>query len=496
MNANGDVDEVTIIEALAQAALDSGTRDPNRKQLRELSRQAMAERAGGKMSGQRVGQLRSAQDPKSPSLTETVRLASATYLSLEQIVDRRAPLFPCERNGIAWRLSGVPQGTRPSACRIAVAQALAGESLDTIRTAVEGVYIARHQSPPALDEVSLRDMVQAGLDMGLARFESPPGGTEEDTCEDPELASELARSLQYDSKARPVNGSKHRPRVRVVKNVTHASFALDPITPFLIARLAHRIVASHLREHPTTYYIGLAGGMHCSTFVRSTGAESSPFPDDSGDKQITFVPLTLEPFWNHQLPMADAVVGQMVAQARALLGARRVNGLTLQSFGYVTHERISRLDDAGITHVRQRYRDLDVAIFGCGDLESDGWLEQVIRRVTIDPAVRPATDVCLNMLAEDGTSIQLSEQREFVGISLADIRRLVPRKDGLALLLTSGRAKGRPIVVASRAGCTDTIVCDQSAATAALEMLAQAQRVARLGPEPRAAPAAPSPRGA
>ena len=45
------------------------------------------------------------------------------------------------------------------------------------------------------------------------------------------------------------------------------------------------------------------------------------------------------------------------------------------------------------------------------------------------------------------------------------------RDDRLALLLTSGPSKGQPIVVASRAGCADTVVCDVAAAHAALQIL-------------------------
>lgn len=466
-------DDATIIQALDQAALDNGTLDSNGNGVREMSRQDMAKCTGHNISGARVGSLRALQGARSPSLTEVVRITNALYLSLEEVVDREPQIFPFERNGMAWRLSGVPKGTRPRACRIAVARALAGQSQDEISAAIEVVYAARENRPLALDAASLRDMVQAGLDMGLARFEAPPEAGRA-TLEDTDLANALARALEADAKSLAAYRPMHRIRVRVINNVSHPTLAPDPVMPFLVARVAHEIVAQHLLDHPTVYSIGLAGGMHCSTFVRSTGAESSPFPDDSGDKQITFVPLTLEPFWNHQLPMADAVVGQMVAQARALLGARRVDGLTLQSFAYIVDERVAGRGDNEFTEVRRHYRDLDIAIFGCGDLESDGWLECVLRRVRIDAHAKPATDVCLNLLDENGAPIPLPDGREFVGISLPDIRRLVGSDDRLALLLTSGSAKGRPIVVASRAGCADTIVCDAAAANAALEVLAHA----------------------
>ena len=104
--------------------------------------------------------------------------------------------------------------------------------------------------------------------------------------------------------------------------------------------------------------------------------------------------------------------------------------------------------------------------------QNEDFLERVLRYVPPAGDEAPATDVCLNLLAEDGSAIPLANGRKFVGIGLADIQRLLHRNDRLALLLTSGKAKGRPIAVASRAGCVDTIVCDRAAAEAALEFLA------------------------
>jgi len=460
-------ERVTIYNALNKAALDNGSL-MNGMQVKRLQMQEIARRAGSNMRPARVGELMSKSGQKSPSLLEAARLAAGLYLSLEELPDRDTHLFPSERNSVAWRLSGVPQGTRPRACRIALGRLLEGQSQDEIREAIEAVYAAHDQRPLHLDESAVRDMIQGGLNMGLARFEPPPDAAEA-VLEERDLASELAASLEHDPHALPLNGSKRRPVVRVVKNLAHASFALDPVAPHLVARIAHEIVAEHLRIHRTVYSIGLAGGMHCLTFVHTAGAESSPFPDDSGDKQITFVPLTLEPFSNQQLPIANSVVGQMVEQSRGLLGSRRVEGLTLQASRKVAGDQVSDGDDE---LMQRSYRQLHVAIFGCGDLESDGWLELAMRGVKTEGDVLPATDVCLNLLAEDGSSIPLQDG-QFVGIGLADIRRLVQRDDRLALLLTSGRAKGRPIVVASRAGCVDTIVCDRAAAEAALEVLAR-----------------------
>ena len=45
-------------------------------------------------------------------------------------------------------------------------------------------------------------------------------------------------------------------------------------------------------------------------------------------------------------------------------------------------------------------------------------------------------------------------------------------KKRLALLLTSGASKGLPLTLVVRAGCANAVVCDESAARAALEVLA------------------------
>ena len=201
------------------------------------------------------------------------------------------------------------------------------------------------------------------------------------------------------------------------------------------------------------------------------GAESSPFPDDSGDKAITFLPLTLEPFNNHELPMAEIAVGEMVRKSKALLGSRRVNGFSLLSRGSVSKGKVKLFGAEAIGRVRDEYRELGIAIFGCGDLERDGWLEKALRSVEGAENLYPATDLCLNLFDERGERIPLPGDREFVTIGVSDIKRLVQRPDRLALLLTSGAAKGKPIVVAARAGCLDTLICDEAAAEAALKEL-------------------------
>ena len=58
-----------------------------------------------------------------------------------------------------------------------------------------------------------------------------------------------------------------------------------------------------------------------------------------------------------------------------------------------------------------------------------------------------------------------------MGVGLDQIRNLVIRGDRMAMLITSGPAKGLPLTVVARAGYADRIVCDQAAARAALEVL-------------------------
>jgi hypothetical protein len=117
---------------------------------------------------------------------------------------------------------------------------------------------------------------------------------------------------------------------------------------------------------------------------------------------------------------------------------------------------------------------LDVVIYGCGDKDDDGWIHATLQKLGLEPQPTPETDVCLNMLSEKGAAVPLPSeagQREFLGVNLRDIRNIAGSRSKLALLLTSGRGKGLPLVLVARAHCTNAIVCDQAAARAALEVL-------------------------
>lgn len=433
-----------------------------------LTYQELSQRTHAGIGWKKLGALRR-NEILEPLAGDIVHLAHVFMESIEAMFDREDSDFLLERDGVAWRLAGLPRNARSRACQTASAMLLEGEGPAEIRAALQLIYADRGISPPTLEDHDLLDFAASGFAMGLVRFEEFPKG-EPCANEDVGLASALLMALEKDAEEHGVRTGTPN-EVRVVKNLAHQAFGYDPAAPHQIARVGHAIVARHFERHQTIYTIGFSGGVHCATFVRAAGPESSPFADMFGTQRVTMVPLTLEPFDNHALPMADVVVGEMVDRASCLLGARRAKGETFQSFGYLVDEQIDRREHGALDSVRRHYRDLDIAIYGCGDLENDGWLECALRRVSLPASARPLTDICLNLLDENGASIKLPGGREFVGISQSDIQRVVERPGRLALLLTSGHTKGRPIVAANRAGCLDTLVCDQAAARAALSAL-------------------------
>ena len=79
----------------------------------------------------------------------------------------------------------------------------------------------------------------------------------------------------------------------------------------------------------------------------------------------------------------------------------------------------------------------------------------------------------LNLLTAEGEPIELPESLRpaFMGADLRHLRGLASEDGKLALLLTSGASKGRPLAVVARAGYANAIVCDQAAARAALDAI-------------------------
>lgn len=399
--------------------------------------------------------------------------ASPTWDHLEKFHDYfREPVttfipkgrFARERDRLRWQLGSGLRAVSQRTSRDVAERVLQGDSPDDIARLIATREGAGDSGAVERAKAKIAWMARSGLGFGLVE---PLIAIDASEIRDPTLADELARALA--SHARPP-----RPvAVHVVRNFAHPDFERDPIVPFLVARVAHELVARILKQHPHARTVGIAGGIHLATFVRTVGLDSSPFPE-GGDRCFVLLPLTFEPFRDHRFELADALVGELHARVAMLLGPPRVEAPSFQPFGYLEDHRPGPLETDSVTIVRQRYNDLDVAAFGCGDRRDDGWIEWTERILALRLDRLPATDVCLNMLDETGEPIPLPDRRgvrEYLGIGLDEIRALARRKDKLALLLASGASKGLPITLVARAGCCNAVVCDQSAAKAALAAL-------------------------
>jgi hypothetical protein len=278
-------------------------------------------------------------------------------------------------------------------------------------------------------------------------------------AQDEALAAELGEALSRVA-GRPVSAA-------VVRDLAHPGFRRDPIAPYLIARVAHGVVAGCLEDHPATATIGIAGGMHVGAFVRSIGP-TAPLFLDRPDRHLVLVPLTLEPFHDHRFELADALVGQLHARAASLLGEDRVQAPSFTPFGYFKDGTICPLDTSSIVQVRDQYLNLDVAVFGCGDDGDEGWIKRIQRTLVFRFEPPPVTDVCMHFIAATSGLLPYPSGREPLGVPIEEIRRLASQRSRLALLLASGESKGRPIALVARAGCTNAVVCDAAAARAAL----------------------------
>jgi DNA-binding transcriptional regulator LsrR (DeoR family) len=400
---------------------------------------------------------------QSPTIALLAQIARRFLVPPFSSFDREGDPFALEHAGLRWRLTGEVAGPREHALRLAAARAAQGSPPDEI--ADEIATLRQSQDPdaqaPGTDE--LRWMARAGFGLGLVTLLPSARG---DELADAALAQELAGALAK------VTPGGLRPRVQVVPNVAHADFERDPVALHLMARVAHRVVAEFIATHRNASTLGFAGGTMLAAFVEATSAASSPFPDD--ERRYTLVPLTLEPMTNHCFQLADALVGELWGRAAKLLGEHRVTAPTFKPFGYRVDQRIQRLQPDSVFAVRAHYPHLDVAVFGCGCPEEDGWISRALDEVGLHTAPKPVTDVVLNMLSSDALPIPLPDAngpREYLGASLRDVQRLARRRDKLALLLTSGAPKGLPLTVVARAGCTNAIVCDRAAATAALAAL-------------------------
>lgn len=397
-----------------------------------------------------------------PRLNDLFRLSDHVNVPLEGLLDDETRLDLRDNQEIRWRLAGRSAEVGDREQRLAADGVLRGWSPKEITERIRTLYLGRQLAPPVLDEERIHTKAQAAVRSGRVEIVLSKGAEE---LADRELGRELAAALGSVACGRPV-------RVYVVRNLCHPSFRLDPLAPLLVALLAHRLVKSCLHRK-ASFRIGLAGGIHCESFVRMTGMGSSPFPESAQRREVRFVPLTLEPFSDHRLPLAGDVVGDMAVRARDLLEPGAVEAFTIQPFGYLVRGQFVPDHSHAIVLTRTQYPKLHVAIFGCGDRKHDGWLSEILESVHLGAAgERAETDVCLNLLSKAGEPIPLPDGREFVGVGLRHIERLVEREDRMALLLTSGPDKGLPLSIVARAGYADTLVCDQAAARAALEVLA------------------------
>jgi transcriptional regulator with XRE-family HTH domain len=420
---------------------------------------------------------------QSATLAQIVALARYFRVPVETFFEENPDLFLQERHGVRWKLGGRVSGTREQALRLVAVGLLLGETVEQISERIRRLRESAKFTAVPLDDHDLRWMTRGALGLGLVEFVLSES---QDEIRDDALASNLSRRLEATAETKKRQGPA--PEVAVVRNLASEDFTLDPIAPFLIARVAHRMVARFLSEHPEAFSLGIAGGFHVGTFVRTIGADSSPFPDNPGsDKRYTIVPLTLEPMFEHRFTLADALAGEMVGRVAQLLGPRRVDGPSFKPFGYMVGQEINPLMTDSVIRVRQHYSELSVAVFGCGDQSDDGWISHMLTTLALtpEPQHKPETDVCLNMLSGSAEHTPLpaegKSQRRFLGVGLQELRRLTDHPDKLSLLLASGEQKGLPLSIVLRAGCASAVVCDQRAAEAAIDALKKVNRESAPG---------------
>ena len=371
------------------------------------------------------------------------------------------------QNGMAWRITGRCHTTRERAIRVAGDQLLAGASMKEIGAQVNMVRGGAEKAPlPEAAEISW--MATSAFRLGLVRMMI---GEDPDKVLNHALGKALEKKLNLVEK-----GAGGVPcRVFVVKNMCDASFRVDPSAPFVVARYAHHLVANRLET--SAYTVGLSGGSHVSAFVSTADGESSLVPDKPGsDRRLTLVPITLEPFPRHDYPLSDALVGELTWRLASLIGPERVTAYTFKPAGFLVNRRPGVLDTESVVLVRAQYVNLDIAIYGCGSLESHAMTPVAMQTLGIAPQDEYATDVCLNPIDQAGNPIPLlvssqeeTGHREWLGVNLQELRAVAADERKLSLMLTSGAHKGKAIVAAARSGATNAIVCDERAAASALE---------------------------
>ena len=414
-----------------------------------------------------------AKDPKrrtSPTAAQQFQLAKFYRVPVTEIAGD-AQLAFYEREGIQLRLCGDARLASQRELYEAALGMVLGDSRKEISDRIHAVR-GNPRGALAVPEEDVIRMAHAGLAFGLVQL---VGTQSREELRDQELETELRAAL---SRCYP----HHRDigPVQVVRNLTDPDFRQDPIAPFLIAYVAHALIEKFLHDNKGAFTLGLGGGLHVDTFVRTVDATSSPFPELPGsDRRFTIVPLTLEPFTEHKFRLADALVGELDSRAGSLIGPHRVESLTFTPFGFLAQRQVKPLEPNSIQNVRSHYQKLDIAIFGCGNREDDGWIQNVLQDLGVDSELVPETDVCMNMISDKAEAIALPPsddggRREFLGVNFREIRGIAAAPNKLGLLLTSGKGKGRALSLVAQAGYANAIVCDQAAARAALDALRSA----------------------
>jgi len=400
------------------------------------------------------------------SLDLLAQVARSFFSPLEEFFDRTNHPGVATRKRISWTAALRTASSRERAMRAAGMGVLSGEPWEATYERVATLRRGAAMPVPARSEANLHGLARAAFHMGLVDILQGSGFE----LEDVELSDRLKERLAH---LAPNGG----PAVHVVKNLCHPEYRNDPAAPFLAALRAHAVLLDFFMRNPDVRNIGLSGGAHLETFVRCTGPTSSPIPDRLGGSSVVgIVPLTSEPRNDHQYSTAEALVGSFSARVADLLGGRRhVSAPSFKAFGRMENRQVGPLQSEGVIRVRQCFRDLEVAVFGCGDDQEEGWVRQLNDELDLRLEVKPVTEIALRLLDRNGDEVPLVDSdgtvHELLGVSLRDIRRIADREEHLTMLLTSGKAKGVPMVATVRGGYANVVICDQRAALAALDEL-------------------------
>lgn len=425
----------------------------------------------------------SGPDRRLPSVVHLAGLCDALGVPFGATFDRESDPRVYTRDGVRWRLSGEVGDSQTQCQRLAAHLYFAGLPADEIWAWLARVRAAdgRGLPTPTDKKEEIHWMVRGALSFGLVTlshaydtrpdFAYPVNGDVDISVEprqtqlladlqDDELATRLTAALAAEA---PEGDG---PTVYVAKNVGHGGFELDPAAPFTVARIGHHVMRTFLATHPRAHFIGLGGGAHVETFVRSMGAGSSPLPDTlGGAHRYQLHPLTHEVHPDHELGLAADLVGAFQQRVGNLVNPGQVSAPTGRDFEATENPKRPSLPNTGALHV---------GVYGCGDGEDRGWMTLLLKLAQVLPEPMPVTDVALNLLDAQGRPVEVKDKTGLLlqlGVDLLEIKRVASSPRTLGLLLTSGPKKGLPIVAVARAGAASVIVCDQWAAKAALGAL-------------------------